>query len=166
MDGYESWYARVSGPFRGGAWRAAINGADKALVVLFACAFAVALAVLAIGQDLRALRFALVPAIVFVLVTVLRIAINAPRPYEQFAIDPLVHKDTKGKSMPSRHMASAVVIACALAWLNVGFGVAAFLLCGAIAFTRIVGGVHFPRDIAVAAAIALAIGIVGFFVIP
>jgi len=35
-----------------------------------------------------------------------------------------------------------------------------------VAFTRIVGGVHYPRDVFAAAAISAAFGIVGFLLIP
>lgn len=166
MNDYSRWYESISAPFRNEKTRKLLNYADKALVALFAAAFVIALAVLLFNQDPRALRFALVPAIVYAVVTVARMAINAPRPYEQFPIDPLVRKDTQGKSMPSRHMASAVVIACAFAWLNAAMGAVAFCCCAAVAFTRIVGGVHFPRDIAAATTIAAVIGIVGFFLVP
>lgn len=166
MNDYSRWYAKISEPFRTETLRKLINYADKALVFAFAAAFVIALGALAFNQDPRAIRFAVVPAIVFVVVTALRVAIGEARPYEQFDIDALVQKDTHGKSMPSRHMASAVVIACALAWLNAGLGAVALCCCAVVAFTRIVGGVHFPRDIVAAAAIAAAIGIVGFFVIP
>ena len=166
MKDYAGWYERISAPFRGEAARKLLGYADKALVALFAIGYVVTLGILAFTRDAHALRFVLVPATVFVIVTVARLAIDEPRPYEMFDIDALVRKDTHGKSMPSRHMASAVAIAFAFAWLNMGLGIAAFACCAAVAFTRIVGGVHFPRDIVAATAVAAAIGAVGFFVIP
>ena len=48
------------------------------------------------------LRAALVPGISFVLVTVLRKVINAPRPYEVFDVAPVIPKDTRGNSFPDR----------------------------------------------------------------
>ena len=57
------------------------------------------------------LRAALVPGISFVLVTVLRKVINAPRPYEVFDAAPVIPKDTRGNSFPSRHAFSIFVIA-------------------------------------------------------
>jgi membrane-associated phospholipid phosphatase len=59
-----------------------------------------------------------------------------------------------------------VIIACALAWLHLDWGVVAFAASAVVAFTRIVGGVHFPRDVAMGAGIALACGIIGFVIIP
>ena len=62
------------------------------------------------GQFWRVLA---VPAAVFVLGTLLRAAINRPRPYETLNFTPLFSKDTKGQSMPSRHCFSAAAIVAA-----------------------------------------------------
>ena len=45
--------------------------------------------------------------------TLLRAAINRPRPYEALNFTPLFPKDTKGQSMPSRHCFSAAAIVAA-----------------------------------------------------
>ena len=163
---YETWYETISAPFRGEAAVRAINALDRALVYLVAAAYLVALAYLALTADGRFWRVLAVPAATFALVTAARIAIDAPRPYELHGIDPIIRKDTRGKSLPSRHLTSAVIIACALAWLNPVVGAVAFVASAIVAFTRIVGGVHFPRDIVAAIAIALACGLVGFVLIP
>ena len=166
MKDYAGWYERISAPFRGRTAMAVINLLDRGLVAVIAAVYLAALAFLAINGDARAIRLAVVPALAFAFVTFLRVRIDEPRPYESFPIDPIIHKDTLGRSMPSRHIASAVVIACALAWLNAAGGIAAFCACVAVAFTRIVGGVHYPRDVFAAAAISAAFGIVGFLLIP
>ncbi len=164
---YPNWYRNISEPFRTEIAEQAIIVLDKALVAIIAVAYVVSIALLVVqGDPLRAARMVIVPAITFFLVSYLRIWWNAPRPYELYDIDPIIHKDTRGKSMPSRHIASAVIIACALAWVHLDWGAVAFAACVVVAFTRIVGGVHFPRDVAVAVAIALVCGIVGFVVIP
>ena len=166
---YDQWYHDISAPFRSPGAHKAINVLDKGLVVCFAVAFAAAAAVLAFTGDGRAVRFIVVPAATFALVTIARNLIDAPRPYELVDIDPIIVKDTHGKSMPSRHIASAVIIAFALCWLS-GFNaladVACILACAALAFCRIVGGVHFPRDVIAAIAVAFACGLIGFILIP
>ena len=91
---------------------------------------------------------------------------NAPRPYELYAIDPLIRKDTHGKSFPGRHVFSACIIACALTWIDVRFGLPAFTACALLAATRIIGWVHFPRDIIAALALGIAIDAIGFVAIP
>lgn len=165
MD-YERWYERISAPFRGEAASRTINVLDKALVYLVAAAYAASLAWLAVSGDARLWRAILVPAITFALITVMRAALDKPRPYEACDIDPIIRKDTAGKSLPSRHLASAVIIAYALAWLDPAWGVAAFAASAVVAFTRIVGGVHFPRDIVAAVVVSLACGAIGFSLIP
>ena len=171
MDKYPNWYEHISAPWRGRPQAARmLNALDKGLVAIIAVAYVGVLAWLlarfAAQGDMRFWRALLVPAISFVLASALRKAINAPRPYEKYAIDPLIKKDTHGKSFPSRHLFSAAIIACALWWTSPALGAPAFAACLVVAFCRIVGGVHFPRDIVGAFAFALAFGAIGFILIP
>lgn len=164
---YSEWYSKISAPFRSEIAEEAIVVLDKALVGLIALAYIASIVLLAVkGDVLAAVRVVLVPAITFALVRYLRDRWDTYRPYELYDIDPIIRKDTQGKSMPSLHIASATIIACALAWQHMDWGVLAFVACAIVAFTRIVGGVHFPRDVAVGAAISLACGILGFAIIP
>ncbi|MGI6590440.1 MAG: phosphatase PAP2 family protein [Eggerthellaceae bacterium] len=164
---YGKWYARISAPWRlhPGAVRL-LNILDKGLVYAIAVCYIACLAWLAASGDNRFILTLAVPAIEFVLCTALRAGMNRPRPYEQFSIDPLIRKDTQGKSFPSRHISSAVIIACALFWLQPVAGIVAFAASAIVCYCRIVGGVHFPRDVAGAVALALACGLVGFVLIP
>ena len=113
------------------------------------------------------LRAALVPGISFVLVTVLRKVINAPRPYEVFDVAPVIPKDTRGNSFPSRHAFSIFVIAvtfcacCPLAWVGPVMLVAGVLL----AVIRVVSGVHFPCDVVVGALLGMLAGFVGLWIL-
>ena len=113
------------------------------------------------------LRAALVPGISFVLVTVLRKAINAPRPYEVFDASPIIPKDTRGNSFPSRHSFSIFVIAmtfcacCPLAWVGPVMLVVGVLL----AVIRVVSGVHFPRDVVVGALLGMLAGFMGLWIL-
>ena len=113
------------------------------------------------------LRAVLVPGISFVLVTVLRKAINAPRPYEVFDASPVIPKDTRGNSFPSRHAFSIFVIAmtfcacCPLAWAGPVMLAAGVLL----AVIRVVSGVHFPRDVVVGALLGMLAGFVGLWIL-
>lgn len=113
------------------------------------------------------LRAALVPGISFVLVTVLRKEINAPRPYEVFDAAPVIPKDTRGNSFPSRHVFSIFVIAmtfcacCPLAWAGPVMLAAGVLL----AVIRVVSGVHFPCDVVVGALLGMLAGFVGLWIL-
>lgn len=168
---YPQWYARASAPFRGNACTPHIlNALDKGLVGVIAAAYIGTLAWLAFlaatTGDTRIWKAFLVPAVSFVLVSLFRKAINAPRPYEVFDIDPLIKKDTHGKSFPSRHLFSASIIAFALWWVNPAWGIVALIACAIVSFCRIVGGVHFPRDIAGAFIFAIVFALIGFILIP
>ena len=164
---YPRFYGIVSGP-----WRRLPNGTrllfllDRLMVGIVAVVYAATLVWLVATGDMRWVRFALVPGATLVLVSVVRKGINAARPYEAHNVDPLLPAKTKGQSMPSRHVTCAVVIACAMAWLNITWGIemgaAALLVC----YTRLAGGLHFPRDVVAGIALGLACGLVGFVIIP
>ncbi len=104
-------------------------------------------------------RACLVPFLSFVFVSVLRNLIHAERPYEKFGVVPVIEKDTEGKSFPSRHVFSVFIIAmtlyCYLPWVGICFMVIGFLL-GAI---RVLGGVHYPRDVIAGALIGILCGL-------
>ncbi|MBM6716851.1 phosphatase PAP2 family protein [Gemmiger formicilis] len=107
-----------------------------------------------------------VPAVVFVLGTALRRAINRPRPYETLGFAPLFPKDTKGQSLPSRHCFSAACIAVAA--IPVSPAAAAVLagLAVVIALTRVLCGVHYISDVLVGlvfGAAASRLGLILYF---
>lgn len=163
---YVDFYKRISEPIRrtdhGAALLAALN---KLLVLATALTFVGVGAWLAVNQDVRIFRYLAVCAVSFIGASALRSALNRPRPYELYPIDGLISKDTKGKSFPSRHLFSASVIACALLWLNTVAGIIFFVITAVLGAVRIVGGVHFPRDIIAGIALGAICGILGFWVI-
>ena len=165
MD-YPSWYMKVSKPFRSAKAARVLDVLDRGLVAVIAVAYIAALAWLAVSGDARFLKALIVPAATFALVTAIRSTLDKPRPYALHDIDPILVKERKGKSFPSRHVSSAVVIACTLLWLDAAWGIPALVACAVVAFTRIVGGVHFPRDVVAAIALSLACSLVGFVLIP
>lgn len=110
------------------------------------------------------LRFTLIPLCTFILVTVLRAIINAQRPYEKYNYTPVVHKETKGKSFPSRHTVSAFIIAMAFMYIQSTLGIIMLTVAAAIAVIRVLSGVHFIRDVVSGAAIGVIVGVLGFFV--
>lgn len=105
------------------------------------------LAVLALRRDARLMGAVVVPATVFLAGTALRAVLNRPRPYEALGFDPLFPKDTKGKSMPSRHCFSAAAIAVTACSVSVPLGVLLWILAVGIALTRVLTGVHYPSDV-------------------
>lgn len=117
------------------------------------------------NNDPHVRRFALVPATVFVLVTLLRRLLPFPRPYEVCDIEPLVPGKRQGRSLPSRHTASAAVIALAFWYLHPALGAVFSVLALGVALTRLLAGVHFVRDLLAAFGVALLIGVPGFWLL-
>ena len=129
------------------------------------CVYPLLLVVLAIQEDERFLKVLLIPAIVFGTVTVLRELWDLPRPYEKLEITPLIPREKKGHSFPSRHVASATIIAVACWYIWWPLGIAMSVIALLIAIIRPLSGIHFPIDVIAGALFSLIIGIVGFWLI-
>lgn len=95
----------------------------------------------------------------FFLLSLGRSLYNRPRPYQTWAIQPLIKKDSLGESFPSRHVFSATVIAMLALMLNPWLGGAMLFLAGALAFLRVLGGVHYPSDVLAGYAIGILVGL-------
>ena len=108
-------------------------------------------------QD-KLLRLVLVPLCVFVGVTLLRVVINETRPYEKYGIESVFGKKTQGKSMPSRHTASAFIIAMAFLSANVPLGIIMLVFAVLIGASRVLAGAHYIRDVVVAMLISVPFG--------
>lgn len=111
------------------------------------------------------LRTFLVPLAGFLLCTILRAGINAPRPYEKLGIPAITHKDTRGKSFPSRHAACASVIAVTTLYLFRPLGIFLLVISVLIVISRVLAGVHFIRDVLTGWLLGAVIGYVGIFLI-
>ena len=111
-------------------------------------------------QELAA--YIMVPAFGFVLLTLVRKWINQPRPYETWGIVPLLDKDSSGNSMPSRHVFSATIISMACVHANLPAGLILLVLSALLGLVRVLGGVHYPKDVLVGYACGLIWGILLF----
>lgn len=156
-------YECLAAPFRTPLRRKALVWINRALTVAAYAVYIGMCLLWAWRRDVRLLPTLLIPGIPFALVSLFRKRFNAPRPYEALDIDPLIAKDTHGKSFPSRHVFSMFVIAMTGGLLSPV--VPAILLpAGAImAWIRVVGGVHFPRDVIAGAIVGLLSGAIGLF---
>lgn len=164
----EGQYASLSAPFRGKPASALLRGADKVLTLLFYALYPLLVLLLAIGCvadsrhsasfDPLLIPCIVVPAVGFLAVSIIRKAVNTPRPYEALDISPIIVKDTKGQSFPSKHVFSSFCIA--MCWLAYCPPVGCILLaCSTlIAAIRVIGGVHWPRDVFAAALFGIIVG--------
>lgn len=159
-------YARLSAPFRSEHRARALNAVNKFLTGFCYCVYPLLLIVLALRLDGRFWKALLVPGISFVLLSVARDKLNARRPYEVLDIQPIIRKNTKGHSMPSRHVFCMFVIAMTFLWILPWAGIVLLCFGVLLAAVRVVGGVHFPRDVTAGALVGIVCGILGFWVIP
>ena len=120
---------------------------------------------LMITWDSRILESITVPLGVFVTVTLIRKFMNFERPYECLNIEPLMQKDTKGLSFPSRHTASAAVIGMTFLYINIPLGIIYLSIALFIGLSRICAGVHFPRDVIAGFLYAVVMSVFFFYVV-
>ena len=151
--------SRATGALPGGAkWL-------RAPTYLCAALYLGTLAFLMLTRDARLLRTLLVPAACFLGVTALRPLINRQRPYDRFGAEPVGrYRRGKGKSMPSRHTASAAAIAFAVIYIFPTAPVAAGMLalCAVIAALRVLSGQHYVSDVLAALALSFVLSAIGY----
>ena len=165
MKNYQEWYdKRKSSLLRHPQLLQLMRVFNRMMTVLMPLVYMILLGTSFIskglGQDLAA--YILVPALGFVLLTLVRKWINQPRPYETWEIVPLLDRDSPGQSMPSRHVFSATIISMACLHASLSVGVILLVLSVFLGLVRVLGGVHYPKDVLVGYACGLVWGVIFF----
>ena len=109
------------------------------------------------------LAYLLVPATGFIVLSVIRKRMNWPRPYELGTFPPLLNREGKGSSMPSRHVFSAAIISTVAWGVNPLLSVLGLSLALLLAGVRVLAGVHFVRDVVVGFLSAILWGFFWFY---
>lgn len=161
---YSIFYQRISAPLRRhpGALKA-VTALNHLLTGLMYVLYPLLLLLLAARKDDRLLPVFLVPLVSFVILSVIRKRINRPRPYTAWPIDPLIYKKTTGKSMPSRHIFSSVVISMVMLSIAPAAGIILLILSALMGLIRVIGGIHYPSDVLVGYACGIAAGLILLF---
>ena len=139
------------------------NILDRLLTDAVYIAFMMVVAIMAVQRDIRVIRIVLVCGVSFAIVSMFRHLYDADRPYTIYNFEPIVKKDKKGHSMPSRHVFSAFVIAIAFLYVNQILGIIFLAISVLMAFERVIVGVHFPKDVIAGAVIGIISGVIGFY---
>lgn len=121
------------------------------------------LSVLFLEHDPWLIRAIFVPAVSFLLLSAVRCKIGALRPYEKFGIPPVLEKDTKGKSFPSRHVFSVFLIAITIFYEHPGAGILLGGIGILLGVVRVMVGVHEPRDVIAGALLGIFCGVIGYY---
>lgn len=145
---YSEFYKHITRSIAGNDRRTkALVTANRILTYLFYIAYPLLLIWIYLFRKNFFLKALLVPAFSFVILSLFRRMINRKRPYESWPIHPLIHKDTRGKSMPSRHLFSSAVISMVFLYVNPVTGIIALILSCLDGIIRVIGGVHYPTDV-------------------
>ncbi len=159
MRDYAATYQRLTAPLRRSPnaifFLQLFNGSITRLMYLL---YPLLLAYIFWYQKERILPYILLPGLAFLLVTLIRKVLNQARPYEAWDIQPFLKKDTQGQSMPSRHVFSATMISMCFLTFNLCLGAVLLILSATLAVCRVLGGVHYPKDVLVGMAFGILAG--------
>lgn len=165
MKNYQEWYDRIAGNIENKPFLLRLLRAfNRFMTVVMPMIYLTLLATTYLQQGLgkQVWIYVFIPASGFVILSFLRKKINAPRPYEEWTIKPLLDRDSPGQSMPSRHVFSATIISMACFHASLSLGVILLVLSAFLGLVRVLGGVHYPKDVVVAYICALVWGMIFF----
>jgi membrane-associated phospholipid phosphatase len=134
---------------------------NAVLTGLFYAAFVFELAFLPFKYENGLVMSAIIAVVLglsFVVVSTVRKKINEPRPYDLVGGNPLLPREEGGCSFPSRHAFSSFAIATSSMIISTQLEVSLIAAAVVLCLVRMIGGVHFPRDLIVGALIGAAVG--------
>ena len=165
MKNYQEWYDHIAGNIENKPiFLRLLRTFNRFMTVVMPMIYLTLLATTYLQQGLgkQVLIYVFIPASGFVILSFLRKKINALRPYEVWEIVPLLDRDSPGQSMPSRHVFSATIISMACLHASLSVGVISLVLSALLGLVRVLGGVHFPKDVVVGYICGLAWGVLFF----
>ena len=165
MKNYQEWYDHMDTNIKNKPFLLSLlRSFNRFMTVVMPIVYLTLLATTYLQQGLgkQVLIYVFVPASGFVILSLLRKKINAPRPYEEWDIKPLLDRDGPGQSMPSRHVFSATIISMACLHASLSVGVILLVLSALLGLVRVLGGVHYPKDVVVGYICGLVWGVLFF----
>ena len=165
MKNYQEWYNHIAGKIENKPFLLRLlRTFNRFMTVVMPIVYLTLLVITYLQEGLgkQVLMYVFVPASGFVMLSLLRKKLNAPRPYEVWEIVPLLDRDSPGQSMPSRHVFSATIISMACLHASLSVGVILLVLSAFLGLVRVLGGVHYPKDVLVGYACGLVWGVIFF----
>lgn len=165
MKNYQEWYGHVASNIKNKPFLLrSLRAFNRFMTVVMPMIYLTLLATTYLQEGLgkQVLIYVFIPASGFVILSFLRKKINAPRPYEEWTIKPLLDRDSPGQSMPSRHVFSATIISMACLHASLSVGVILLVLSALLGLVRVLGGVHYPKDVVVGYICAIVWGMIFF----
>ena len=152
MKNYQEWYGHVASNIKNNPlFLRLLRTFNRLMTVVMPIVYLTLLATTYLQQGFgkQVWMYVFIPASGFVILSFLRKKINAPRPYEEWDINPLLDRDRPGQSMPSRHVFSATIISMACLHASLSVGLILLILSAILGLVRVLGGVHYPKDVVV-----------------
>ena len=165
MKNYQEWYDHIATNIKNKPlYLSLLRAFNRFMTVVMPIVYLTLLATTYFQEGLgkQVLIYVFVPATGFMILSLLRKKINAPRPYEEWTIKPLLDRDSPGQSMPSRHVFSATIISMACLHASLSVGVILLVLSALLGLVRVSGGVHYLKDVVVGYICGLAWGVLFF----
>ena len=165
MKNYQEWYDHIAGNIENKPiFLRLLRTFNRFMTVVMPMIYLTLLATTYLQQGLgkQVLIYVFIPASGFVILSFLRKKINALRPYEVWEIVPLLDRDSPGQSMPSRHVFSATIISMACLHASLTMGMICLTLSAFLGLVRVLGGVHYPKDVVVGYICGLVWGVLFF----
>ena len=165
MKNYQEWYGHVADKIENKSFLLSLlKSFNRLMTVVMPIVYLTLLVTTYLQQGFgkQILMYVFIPASGFVILSFLRKKINAPRPYEGWDIKPLLDRDSPGQSMPSRHVFSATIISMACLHASLSVGVILLVFSALLGLVRVLGGVHFPKDVVVGYICGLVWGVIFF----
>ena len=139
--------------------------ASIVIVALTVFSFAVHLLALLVDDAALFVKTLIITGVPFIAVTLMRIIVNAPRPYEVLEFYEKRPKEKTGRSFPSRHVFSVFVIGTVLVPYQPVLGISLLLLGAFLGRFRVLLGIHFRKDVIAGALIGIVSGVIGHLAI-
>ena len=165
MKNYQEWYGYVAGKIeKKPCLLSLLRTFNRFMTVVMPIVYLTLLVATYFQEGLgkQIWMYFFVPASGFVMLSLLRKKLNAPRPYEVWEIVPLLDRDSPGQSMPSRHVFSASIISMACLHASLSVGLILLILSAILGLVRVLGGVHYPKDVVVGYIYGLVWGVIFF----
>lgn len=165
MKNYQEWYGHMAANIKNKPFLLSLlRSFNRFMTVVMPIVYLTLLATayLQEGFGKQVWIYLFVPAAGFVILSLLRKKLNAPRPYEVWEIVPLLDRDSPGQSMPSRHVFSATIISMACLHASLSVGVILLVLSAFLGLVRVSGGVHYLKDVVVGYIFGLVWGMIFF----
>ena len=140
-----------------------LNIINKIMTAIAFILYPVLVGFMVVEKDKRAIALIFVPAFCFVFVSIVRKLLHRPRPYDLYDYQPVIPREKKGDSFPSRHVFSIFLIATL--WFGICQPIGTFLLLAGVilAIIRVIGGVHFPKDVLCGAIVGILCGVLTLY---